>query len=360
MPVPTISPILASPVLTGNANDTPTTVYSPNITLIIQAPSSAIFVQAVVSGAQSATFQSTLLLFNLPYQSNINAHYFSLPVSLGALFNTVTLTYYSTYPGDIPANLTANQSPSLVLYFNCDMTTSVVAPPLPPYGFDIAQRSVEVRVTWDQALEHSFVGSNFYMSTTSGGPYFQVNTSLITSMDPESLTPRMLFEIPISAIPFQYVGTSNNTGTTFYSVVTNVVQDTLGNSVLESPYSLEFPVNFFTYPTVYASPLQRSEQDIQVSMLSSINSYNLLHDIKPGSILQDVFINPVASELANLYQRMQFYLYAGYIPTLVTYEDENGDGLPDTLQQSPLRQAIFSAFNLQQMSRPGLTTLLIN
>ena len=337
----TILPIIVTPKFA----DTTVTVSSANLNLVIKAPSSAVFVQATIAGEQSAVFQSTQLLFNSPYISSIDNHYFSLDVALGSQVNTITVNYFSTYPSDTFSNLLAAKSPDTTAKVYLDQVSTILSPPLPPTGFDIAERSVEIRLTWDRYTDFNYIGSNVYLSTTSGGPYFKVNTALVTDLDQAAATDRILFKMPISAIPYQYVGTSLDSANAFYAVATNVLQTHRGD-VLESPFSMEFEVKFFNYPSTYSSPINRSEKDIQLSLINSINSYDLLQDLKPGSVLQDVFINPVSTELSKIYQRMQFYHYAGFIPTLVKYEDENGDGFADTLAQSPLRQTLMGSFNL--------------
>jgi len=338
------APIIKSPALLPGSLDY-TEITSPNLNLVIQTPPTAVFVQAVVQGEQAATFQSNLLLFTPPYISGASDHFFSLDIALGAKNNTVIINYFNTYPSDTPANLASAKSPDAEIRLFLDQTSSLITPPAPPSGFDIAQRAVEVRVTWDKTLDDDYIGSNFYLASSSGGPYYKVNTALLTALDPSSTTNRLLFNIPISALPAEYVGTADTAAQPFYAVATNVIQAQSG-IIMESPYSMEFEIKFYNFPTIYTSPLNRSQQEVQVSLLNSIHSYDLQHDLKPGSILQDVFVNPVSTELARVYQRMHFYHYAGFISTLLKYEDENGDGFTDTLAQSPLRQTLQQAFSL--------------
>lgn len=340
---------LTAPVLLSPSSTVALTTDISTLTLIVQTATSAVFVQATITGGTSSTKQSTTVLFTGDYVTNSSTKYFSLPITLGAGVNTVTLQYYTVFPTATSSELAAASSPTTAFSITLDTSSSVPLEPSAPTGFSISQRSTDVLVSWGTPTEDSFMGCNFYMSTTSGGPYFKVNTSPITAQDSTSTTARTFIDIPLSAIPTAYLGTTYSSSYTFYGVVTSMILTTTG-SLLESPNSIEIDLNFYTFPSEYTSPINRSESDIQNSLITSINSYESTLDLKPGSVIQDVFVNPVSTELARAYQRLHFYHYAGSVATLVKYEDENGDGVPDTLAQSPLRQELYQAFNLSSSS----------
>jgi hypothetical protein len=103
--------------------------------------------------------------------------------------------------------------------------------PLPhrPGGFSAQPTTTGVTLSWNGATDcHGgpVAGYNLYRSTTPGGPYTQVNTSLISGTQYD--------DIPVSATMAQYAITSAASGGTYYYVVTSV--DTDGD---ESVYSLE-------------------------------------------------------------------------------------------------------------------------
>ena len=324
-----------------------------SLTLVVQTPANAIFVQATVlsktPGMPSNVYQSTTVLYEYEFISDAFNKYFSLPVSLNAGDNNIVLQYFTVFPSASSTDLAAAASPTVIVPIQLDTTYSHSLAPKPPTNFSISQRALDVRVSWATPQEIAYKGNNLYMASTSGGPYFKVNSSPILAQDPSSSAARTFLVIPLSAIPKEYIGTTYSSAYTFYGVVTTMIQTSTG-MILESPNSVELDLKFYTFPSEYTSPINRHEADIQNGLINSINSYESTLDIKPGSVLQDIFVNPVATEFARAYQRLHFYHYAGSLPTLTKYEDENGDGVPDTLAQSPLRQQLYQAFNLSSSS----------
>jgi hypothetical protein len=106
--------------------------------------------------------------------------------------------------------------------------------PLPqrPEGFSAQSHTAGVLLSWNEATDcngGAVSGYNLYRSTTPGGPYTKVNTSLITGTHYDDLA--------VSSTMAQYSSSSSSSaasGTTYYYVVTSVdAQDD------ESVYSQE-------------------------------------------------------------------------------------------------------------------------
>lgn len=320
-------------------------VAQPTMGMIVQAPPSAVYIEVRVDGAAPAVFQSTHILYEGAYVSDNYKSYFHINTSLGSGLNTLTLVYYTVLPSDTVDNKLAARSSSISFTAQLDQVSSTFLTAYPPSGFRISQRALDVRVTWEPVLNADLVGYNFYMSTASGGPYYRLNTSPVVAFDPEATSPRNLFIIPLSAIPASFQASIQDSSTKFYATVASVLNSPTGG-LIESAMSLEFDVQFHAFPSDYSSPVNRNEAEIKNGLLSAIHSYDMTMDIKPGSILQDIYVNPVSTEFAKAYQRLSFYHHATSVPTLLKFEDENGDGIQDTLTESPLRQQLLLAFNL--------------
>jgi fibronectin type 3 domain-containing protein len=120
---------------------------------------------------------------------------------------------------------------TFLLFADPAMTLKV---PLPqrPQGLSAQGHTGGVLLSWNGATDCNggpASGYNLYRSTTPGGPYTKVNTSLITETQYDDLT--------VSSTMAQYSSSSSSSaasGTTYYYVVTSV--DAQGD---ESVYSQE-------------------------------------------------------------------------------------------------------------------------
>jgi uncharacterized phage protein gp47/JayE len=343
MAAPTTPPQILVPRVPADPS-TALSIDHQSLSLVLKTPATAVFVEATVKGSATAVFTSTKVLFDSPYYSNAAEKYFSLDLILGSGLNTIQLAYYNTYPNDPAKN--DQKSPVFTLLLEFDTSSLVATVPLPPTGFSVEQRTLDVKVSWGKPEDSATLGNNFYLATVPGGPYSKINDAPITMIDPDAADgDRVMLAIPINAIPASYIGRSFDTAPSFYCTVTTLVQsDTEG--ILESPFSVEFEIKFFRFPSVYVPAVGRSEKEIQTALLGAVNNYDLPQDLKPGAVLQDLFVNTTATEFARAYQRQLFYHLATSAVTLTMLEDENGDGFSDTLTQSPMRRQLQQAFSL--------------
>ena len=322
-------------------------VNSEDQNLIIQTPATAKYIVVSISGSLNSTFTATSISYTTPYVSDSDTSYFPISVALGIGLNTLSVTYYTVSPNATSEQKLAAQSPVKSVQLKLDQTSTVGFEAAPPSGFSVDQRALDARISWTPVNDASLLGYNFNLSDKSGGPYHRINSVPILSLDPEAPgdSPRVLFVVPLNSIQSSFKGESYDLATPFYATVTTLLKHSDGG-IIESPMSLEFELRFLKFPADFASPIKRSETEIKTDLLKAIHSYDGAQDIKPGSIVQDVFTNPVATEITRAYQRLNFYYYASSLASLLKYEDENGDGIPDTVAQSPLRQQLMLSFHL--------------
>lgn len=114
-----------------------------------------------------------------------------------------------------------------------EVSSSVNNAPLAPIGLTAAGGNAQVALAWDPAQagnSEGVVGYVLYRSTTSGGPYIQQNSALISTTS--------------------YIDSSVSNGTTYYYVVASV-----GGDYQQSPYSNEASATpYVTPPSLSAMP----------------------------------------------------------------------------------------------------------
>lgn len=134
----------------------------------------------------------------------------------------------------------------------------------------------------------------------------------------------------------------------FYAMFSTVVQDPYTNTVFESqvngPITCGF-VNLQVVSTTDFLPAQ-SKEDIASRLITQVNNLYPNLDLSPRSETRDVFIDPIAIELAAMSVRDWFAKVSTSISAMAQIDDANGDGISDVVSQSTIKQTIQAAYGL--------------
>lgn len=128
-------------------------------------------------------------------------------------------------------------------------------------------------------------------------------------------------------------GVSLDVNTIYYMIATIVVYDNALNQVIESSYSLELEGKFLEYKVDYRGLPERTRNDVLRSMSKRILTNNSQINIISGSAIRDI-IDPVTLEFEKYYTIQDFVFKALSIDSLIAFDDANGDGISDTLQEN--------------------------
>jgi hypothetical protein len=208
--------LLYAQVLAGPVNN------PPSVTISQPANGSTFDSGALISFGGTATdVEDGDLTASLVWQSSINGQIgtggsVSVTLSDGEHLITASATDSGGKTGSASISITVGDPP-----------------PAAPTGLVATAGNSLVRLDWDDNAESDLAGYNVYRSQTEGGPYSQVNGTLVTASD------------------YEDAGMTN--GTTYYYVVTAV--DQASN---ESPVSSEVSATPSEQPAVYVESIGMS------------------------------------------------------------------------------------------------------
>lgn len=167
-------------------------------------------------------------------------------------------------------------------------------------------------------------------------------TSTITSTITEDVYP-----INYSNVTFQ-ASTPTNSNFQFYVVLSSIVQNIADNSIYESSFAGPFTCGFVDLRQVKPTdfPYVQQKESIASRLINATTLDYPDLDLSPRSELRDVLIDPVALEISNQSIREWFGRLSTSISALATFDDYNGDGFSDSLNESPYKPLVASAWNL--------------
>lgn len=237
---------------------------------------------------------------------------------------------------------------------------------LPPTGLKIESYVRDNLVEWHGSDNSAVVGYNVYVSSTSGGGqsrYLRLNNTVITTphrtedVVEDETTDEV--ETALSGEP----GTAEQTtiirknvrkmsifrlrhrnvdiGSKLFYVITSV--DANG---AESGYSTELTgeTTRIDSKVVHVPPREFSE--IVNGMIDTLLRRDPEVDLKPGTVVRDLVVDPQAFEMEKLWFFLNFIDKSTSMIALRTIDDENDDSISDPVSQSDYKQRLRAALGL--------------
>lgn len=287
-------------------------------------------------------------------------------------------------------NISSEESPSDVIKITLLEDSDLNLVVSPPTGVFTESKKDSVTTFWVQNPEPQVIGYNIYGSTDPGGGsagYTQLNVDLISAptktqenivvisedveeagnirrtVTTERVDTRIYYAFTQTLDPG--TGEKLQQGVRRYFVVTAVGYDPVLREEVESVYSGEISGLPQFIDTSLRDLTPRTEFDVLTAQISRILEVNDEIDIKPGTVVRDVFLDPSSAEFARLYIVEDFAHRAQSFLTLVAFDDSNNDGISDLVDESPQKQALRDALFLddagvQQLIDEAFTKLAGN
>lgn len=137
-----------------------------------------------------------------------------------------------------------------------------------------------------------------------------------------------------------------NINTDNYYVITAVAFDPVERKEVESLYSEELVGRPVILDTILKDLEVKDRRTIVVDHIRHIIENDPTIEVKPGSVLRDLNIDPKSEELARLYVVVDFVNRSGSFKTLLQLDDEDNDGFSDPVSESSYKQTLRDALNL--------------
>jgi hypothetical protein len=123
-------------------------------------------------------------------------------------------------------------------------------------------------------------------------------------------------------------------------VITSVIFDPLNKYLIESGYSEELSGVPIVIDTRLKEIDQRTENDFRLSLIDQMLQANEGLDLKPGQVLRDVVIDPTSSLFSRMFTILRFINTSQSFPTLLAFDDANGDRVSDPVLTSAEKNAL--------------------
>ena len=123
-------------------------------------------------------------------------------------------------------------------------------------------------------------------------------------------------------------------------VVTSVIFDPFNKILIESGYSEELSGTPIVVDTRLKEIDIRTEQDFRLSLIDQMLQANPDLDLKPGQVLRDVVVDPASSLFARMFTILRFINTSQSFPTLLAFDDANGDQVSDPVLTSSAKNAL--------------------
>lgn len=251
--------------------------------------------------------------------------------------------------------------------------------PTPPTGITTVAYNNKVEIRWVKNPEADIKGYNVYNSTTSGGGlsgYAKLNNSLIetysevqdkvtssqetTEISGSTKTTTKVEEI-VKVYVFKFSHENITEKKKQYYIVTAV-----NNVGEESVLSIEVEATPLSIPTeIFETPI-RTQNDIGLDYITELLERDPLLDVKPGSVVRQLHIDPNSREMSWAYIREDFAMRSQSFLTLRALDDADGDGVSDLVADSEyktkLKQAYFmtSDTDVQELINDSFDALASN
>lgn len=225
-----------------------------------------------------------------------------------------------------------------------------------------------VQVQWVGNPEAQTVGYNVYGSLTAGGGdegYQKLNSLLIstvaevrTSALQQSQTIEQVGDVRTTTTVEEIVTTNIyefiadefndeplSLGQTLHLVVTAVGFDSANSEEIESNFSEEVAITPLILTEARVEAPTRTQQNIAEDYAATVQAAVPQLDIKPGTVTNDVHIQPPSTEIEKLYFLLDFLSKAQSFAELVAIDDPDGDGISDDVQDVNYKRALQAALS---------------
>jgi hypothetical protein len=307
-------------------------------------------------------------LVGVSYTSGELAWAWTGTLNLGVNTLEVTAVEKSSGLVSAPATITITLSESSTL-----ITVSA------PTGVSLKRYQDKIQIINAKNTEQNIMGYNFYVSYQSGGvnnTYVKINSKLVDEVsfyqDSETLiseTVETTGQIRITTTTEEVVrtyyyscdftkdiynemvqqGLLPNVGfkqtVPFYFVITATIYDPILGQVTESTYSPELEGSPINIATGIADLPARTQNDIITTYGGELMAADPGIDTKPGTVMRDI-MDPVSEEQSRVYIVQDFLSRSLSVSALQDFDDENGDGVSDPVDESTKKKSLQIALYL--------------
>lgn len=248
-----------------------------------------------------------------------------------------------------------------------------------PTGVSLKRYQDKIQIINAENTEENVMGYNFYVSFQSGGVnnnYVKINSKLVDDksffQDAVTLiseTVENTGQIRITTTTEEVVrtyyyscdftqdiynvmvqqGLLPNVGfkqtVPFYFVITATIYDPILGQVSESTYSPELEGSPITIATGITDLPSRTQNDIITTYNTELMATDPGIDTKPGTVMRDI-MDPVSEEQSRVYIVQDFLSRSLSVSALQDFDDENGDGVSDPVDESTKKKSLQIALYL--------------
>lgn len=229
----------------------------------------------------------------------------------------------------------------------------------PPTGITLERSRDSITISVIQNKEPEVIGYNFYGSEEPGGgevgftllnrtlvkdvSYFKENNVVLSQTTETNGNLKSTFTVEEVQIDNYFSYTHNRISQPLgnkpitelnHYVVTAIGFDPINLQQVESPYSAELGAFPIILDTSIRDLPSRTTSDIQQSLIEQILTVNPDVDVKPGSLIRDILINPPSDEFERIYVIVDFLHRSQSFLTLLAFDDVDQDGTSDPVLDS--------------------------
>jgi len=235
---------------------------------------------------------------------------------------------------------------------------------LPPTGLSIESFVRDNFVEWHASDNMAVVGYNVYVSATPGGGqsrFLRLNNTVITTpnrtesivqeetsdevetiLDPGSaeqtiITRRIVNKVPV----FRFRHRNVDINSMLFYVITSV--DANG---AESGFSTELTGITTRIDSSVVDVPPREFNEITNSFIDTLIRRNPELDLKPGTVVRDLMIDPQAFEMEKMWFFLNFLDKSTSMLSLRNLDDRDDDSISDPVSQSDFKQRLRAALSL--------------
>jgi len=229
--------------------------------------------------------------------------------------------------------------------------------PTPPTGISLVVYNNRVELSWVKNPETDIKGYNVYNATTSGGGvsgYVKLNNNLVEayseikqeilsenqvvqqSGNTKTITTQQTFK---EVFIYKYSHTNITEKKKQYYVITAV-----NNIGEESVPSIEAEATPLIISTEVVTIPVRTQNDIALDYITELLVRDDKLDVKPGSVIRQLHVDPNSKEMSYAYIREDFAMRSQSFLNLRQLDDSNNDGISDLVTDSAYKQKLKQAY----------------